>query len=146
VEFIIAIVVITAFCVILGISMDAVIIAAAVFGVIVTILMLLFFTVSMLALVFSKKKKAFFLKIDKPSGSKFKSAFYMIGDREYPCFFPSEFKMMYKEGRKCSVFLNEKVGKVFDVFSVITCIVGFIFSLTVFVAEIRILLLFKEMI
>lgn len=142
-EIIIVIAVIAAFCIIFGISMDAVVIAAAAFGGITEILMLLFFSRFMFTLIFSKKKKAIFLKIDKPPGSKFKSAFYMIGDKEYPCFFPSEIKSFYKQNKQYSVFLHEKTGRVFDRFSVITCILGYAFSLYLFIS---IIVHFKEMI
>lgn len=130
-EFFLDIAVIGAICFVFGVGTDFLLYAAIGLAGLIVISMLLIFSRFMAALVSSKKKNAVFSKIDKPSDGKFKSAFYVIGEKEYPCFFPSEFKIMYKKGKQCSVFLNEKTGKVFDRFSMITCIAGFIFSLTV---------------
>lgn len=130
-EFFLVITVIGAICFIFGVGTDFLLYAGGGIVGLIIISMFLIFSRFMAALVSSKKKNAVFSKIDKPSDGKFKSAFYAIGEKEYPCFFPSEFKIMYKKGKQCNVLLNEKMGKVFDRFSMITCIAGFIFSLTV---------------
>lgn len=130
-EFFLVIAVIGVICFIFGVGTDFLLYAAGGIVGLIIISMFLIFSRFAVILVFSKKKTAVFSKIDKPSDGKFKSAFYVIGEKEYPCFFPSEFKIMYKKGKQCSVFLNKKRGRVFDRFSMITCIAGFVFSLTV---------------
>lgn len=128
-EFFLAVAVIGAICFIFGVGTDFVFYAVGGLVGLIIISMFLIFSRFMAALVFSKRKTAVFSKIDKPLDRKFKSAFYVIDEKEYPCFFPSECKIMYKKGKQCNIFLNEKMGKVFDRFSMITCISGFIFSL-----------------
>ena len=130
-ELFLVIAVIGVICIIFGIGTDFLLYAAVGLVGLIIISMFLIFLWFMAALVFSKKKNAVFSKIDKPSDGKFKSAFYVIGEKEYPCFFPSEFRIMYKKDKQYRVLLNEKRGKVFDTFSMITCIAGFVFSLTV---------------
>lgn len=87
-ELFLVIAVIGVICIIFGIGTDFLLYAAVGLVGLIIISMFLIFLWFMAALVFSKKKNAVFSKIDKPSDGKFKSAFYVIGEKEYPCFFP----------------------------------------------------------
>ena len=90
--------------------------------------MTLFFAVCVLTMIFSKRKKAVFSRVERAEGSKFKVAWYDIDGEEFPCIFPSEPEGMYKKDRKCSVIYNRRIGRVFDIWSCMTCVLGFIFS------------------
>ena len=96
-------------------------------------LLLLVFLYFTTRLLFSKRKEAVFVRIDKPTEkSKYKVAFYRIDGEEYPCLFPEEGILrskFYPAGRKCHVFLNYRMKKVFDRFAAATCILGLGFGL-----------------
>ncbi|MBR6478817.1 MAG: hypothetical protein IKS85_10265 [Lachnospiraceae bacterium] len=92
-------------------------------------LMVLIFLVSSVFLLTSKWKEAKFVGLDYPTEkSKFMVAFYLVDGVEIPCLFPEEgvFRdKFYKDDRTYHVLLNKRLGRVFDRFSVATCIVGF---------------------
>ena len=81
-----------------------------------------------ICLLFSKKREAVFSRIDRPDEeSKYKVAFYLVEGEEYPCLFPEEgiFRSkLYRKNSMCHVFVNYRMGKVFDRFAVTTCILG----------------------
>ena len=93
------------------------------------LLVLIFFLCSLLLLA-SKWKEAKFLRIDFPAeGAKFKVAFYLVEGEEIPCLFPEEGvfrKFFYREDRTYHVLYHAKLDRVFDRFSVATCVLGLI--------------------
>lgn len=55
----------------------------------------------------------------------------MIDDKEYPCVFPKESGLtsnMYRTDRVYNVRFSKTLKKVYDMWAMITCIVGLIFS------------------
>ncbi len=127
-EFILGIAVSLVLCIILGFGADIMIIGAlGILGLIV-LATALFFIIFMVLLVTSRKKEAVFKDVEKKDERKFKTAVYMIDGKEYPCFFPAEPKFVYKKDKTYRVMLNHRFGRVFDKFSIMTCVLGFLFS------------------
>ncbi|MBR4733859.1 MAG: hypothetical protein IK081_13945 [Lachnospiraceae bacterium] len=96
-------------------------------------LMVLIFLVCNVLLLTSKWKEAKFVGMDYPTEkSKFLVAFYLVDGEEIPCLFPEEgiFRdRLYREDKTYHVLLNRKLGRVFDRFSVATCILGLSFGI-----------------
>ena len=114
-------------------------------------LMILIFSTALILLLFSKRRKARFVRIDLPYRSdKYKCAYYRIYDDndqtgedqiigedqktgdEYPCIFPEEGllrRKLYREDRDCTVFVLRRFKRVFDRYAVMTTILGLTFSL-----------------
>ncbi len=139
-EFILGIVIIVVICIILGVRADFMIIGAlGILGLIV-LATALFFIVFMVILIFSKKKEAVFGGVEKKDERKFKTAVYIIEGREYPCFFPAEPEFVYKKEKTYRVMLNRRLGRVFDVFAITTCICGFIFSIAAVIGAVMLVL------
>ena len=132
-EFIILLLIITiTICVFTGNTVYIILAAAGILLLFVALLLLIFLYCT-IRLLFSKKKEAVFVRIDKPTEkSKYKVAFYRIDGEEYPCLFPEEGILrsrFYPSDRRCHVFLNYRMKKVFDRFAVATCILGLGFGL-----------------
>ena len=96
-------------------------------------LMVLIFLVCNVLLLTSKWKEAKFVGMDYPTEkSRFLVAFYLVDGEEIPCLFPEEgvFRdRLYREDKTYHVLLNRKLGRVFDRFSVATCILGLFFGI-----------------
>ena len=96
-------------------------------------LMVLIFLVCNVLLLTSKWKEAKFVGMDYPTEkSKYLVAFYLVEGEEIPCLFPEEgiFRdRLYQEDKTYHVLLNRKLGRVFDRFSVATCILGLLFGI-----------------
>lgn len=126
-ELIIALIVIAVLCVVLGVKpiyllMGATVLLALAF--VFSVLLLTFFFVRML---FAKRHTAVFSRIDKSPYYKFRVAYYMIEDREYPNIFPEEgfFRSkLYKSDKPCIVLLARNKKFVFDKFACATCTIG----------------------
>ncbi|MCR5324271.1 MAG: hypothetical protein K6E85_13500 [Lachnospiraceae bacterium] len=115
--------------------------------------MTIIFTIALFLLLFSKKRKARFTKIDLPYNSeKYKCAYYSIIEPEgnvsatdepddpehladeYPCIFPEEGvfrKKLYNPDKECTVFLVRlgRFRRVFDKYAVITTVLGSLFGI-----------------
>lgn len=130
-EAIVALIIIIVLCKILGVSNTVLIMCALGLIELTIIAMLLFFIFFCLNLLFSKRRKAKFTRFGKAKSGKFTVAFYSLDDAEFPCVFPKESftgKNSYSTEREYTVFYNKLLKKVFDMWSVTTCIVGLIFS------------------
>ena len=96
-------------------------------------LMVVTFFVCCILLLTSKWKEAKFAGIDLPTEkAKFKVAFYLVDGEEIPCLFPEEgiFRdRFYQEDKTYHVLWNRRLGRVFDRFSVATCILGLVFGI-----------------
>ena len=139
-EFILVVVIIIVICLIFNVSpgLIALVLMAGVELVLVS--MLLLFAYECIRMLFTKRTEAQFTRIDKApgEGSKFRVAYYMIGDTEYPCIFPSEMILndkMYNKERKCHVLFDRKKGRVLDIWTVITCVLGLIASIIAVIAS-----------
>ena len=90
------------------------------------------FLICSVLLLTSKWKKARFLRVDLPSEkAKYKVAYYLVEGEEIPCLFPEEGifrKQLYRTDKTYHVLLNKKLGRVFDRFALVTCILGLLFG------------------
>ena len=129
VEAIAVIVIIAVICIILRVSLDIILIGVCGITVLFVAAIMLFFLYYFCRLITSEKEKAVFSKIDKSEKNRFMIAFYTINSTEYPNVFPCEkSKKIYHTDKTVTVFLNRKLNTVFDKFSVITIILGTLFS------------------
>ena len=96
--------------------------------------MTLFFILYILKLLFSKRKKGTFLRIERNGVFKWHAAIYLVDGEEVPCIFPDDGVMddkIYKADKTYTLFYNKRSGKVFDRISITTCIIGIIFTLAI---------------
>lgn len=94
--------------------------------------MTLFFILYLLKLLFSKKKKGTFLRIERNGMFKWHAAIYLVDGEEIPCIFPDDGVMddkIYRTDKTYTLFYNKRSGKVFDRISITTCVIGIIFTL-----------------
>lgn len=127
-EFFIVLIVIIVLCKIIGISNEYLIMGGLALVELAIIAMLLLFVYFCLHLLFTKGRKAEFIRTDKPEGSKFQVAYYLIDGVEYPCVFPRESGLAYKINKKCTVRYSKRLNKVYDIWAMLTCIIGLAFS------------------
>ena len=130
-EFILVIIIIAVLCIIFQVSTDIIIMGIAVLTGLVIVSMTILFIYFFIRLLFSKKVKADFLRIDKSEKTKFRTAYYIIDGVEYPCVFPAEsilINTLYKKDKQYTVWLNRRMKCVFDRFAFTTCVIGFLVS------------------
>lgn len=138
-EFILVVAVIAVLCVIFRISTDIIIIGVSLFTGLILVTMILLFVYFFVRLLFSKKYEAYFSRIDRPEKTKFRTAYYMVDDVEYPCVFPSETifpDILYKKDKKYHVYLNSRMKRVYDRFAFATCVMGFSVSILIVAAAV----------
>lgn len=128
-EFILVLIVIIVLCKVIGISNEILIMCGLALIELAIIAMLLLFLYFCLHLLFTKSKKAEFLRTGKPDGSKFQVAYYLVDGEEYPCVFPRESGIAYKINKICTVRYSKRLKKVYDIWSILTCIIGLAFSI-----------------
>ncbi|WP_303824817.1 hypothetical protein [Ruminococcus flavefaciens] len=141
-EFILVIAVIVVLCLIIGVKAIYLIAAAAALAGLIYAASLLLLDFFFVRLLFSKKHKAVFSRIDKSPRSSFKVAYYTIDETEYPNVFPEEgfFRSkFYRSDRKSTVYLTKNKKYVYDKFSCATCTIGFLFTIATAAAVIIIL-------
>jgi len=130
-EPIVILAVIIVLCKVIGVSNEMIVLGIMALVELVIVGMVLMFAYFCIRLAFSKKKTAKFTKIAKTEKSSFKVAFYMIDGEEYPCIFPSEMILndkMYRPEKTYKVMYNQRMKKVFDIWTILTCILGLICS------------------
>ncbi|MBQ8961843.1 MAG: hypothetical protein IJ071_11630 [Ruminococcus sp.] len=91
----------------------------------------LMFLYMCIRLMLSKRRKAQFVRIDTAPKGGFKVAYYAIDGAVYPCVFPSEMILndkMYRPERTYTVMYSRRMGKVFDIWTILTCVLGLICS------------------
>ncbi|HRR76909.1 MAG TPA: hypothetical protein P5191_08875 [Ruminococcus sp.] len=130
-EFFAVLAVVIVLCIVLGVSADVMIMGAVGLVAFIIFAMTILFIFFAGRLLRSHRTEAVFLRVDKPEGQRFRCAYYEAGGREYPCVFPSEPSIMYREGKRCMVFLHTASGKVFDRFAATTCMLGLALSLVI---------------
>ncbi|MCM1132593.1 MAG: hypothetical protein NC340_03885 [Ruminococcus flavefaciens] len=138
-EFIISLIVIIVLCKVIGISNATLIAGGLCLIELAIIAMLLLFIYFCLHLFFAGRKKAVFVRTDKPEGSKFQVAYYLIDGEEYPCVFPRESGLAYKTDRTCTVWYSKRLKKVYDIWATLTCIIGLAFSIMAVYLSLQIL-------
>lgn len=95
------------------------------------VFMALLFAFFCLNLLFSKPKKAVFSREYKPHNSRFSVACYSFDGKEFPCVFPMESAMksrLYDKQKSCFVMYSRLLRRVYDIWAILTCILGLIFS------------------
>lgn len=130
-EFLILLIVIIVFCLCLGLGPIEIFIGFSMIFLLLVLLTALFFLYNIFRIILSKRVKATFTKVDTSPKSRFTVAYYKSCDEEYPCIFPNEpllRKILYKEGKEITILLDKKHNRVYDRYSVITCFVGFVFT------------------
>lgn len=127
-EFIVILIIIAIFVCVLTGNLGYILFAASAFLMFVAGLIILIFSICSIFLFFSKWKEVRFIRLDLPSEkSKFKVAYYLVDGEEIPCLFPEEgifVKFLYRTDKNYHVLYHEKLGRVFDRFSIATCVVG----------------------
>ena len=130
-EFILVLLIIIVICKIFGVSNELLVFGGLVLIELAIIGMMLLFAYFCILILFTRRKKASFSRIDRSPKGNFKVAYYIVDDEEYPCIFPSEMilnDVMYRKERTYHVFFSKKMKKVYDIYTVITCVLGLIFS------------------
>lgn len=138
-EFILVIAVIAVLCVIFQINTDIIIMCIAILTGLVITAMTISFIYFFIRLLFSKKVKADFSRIDKTEKTKFRKAFYMVDGTEYPCVFPAESiftNILYKKDKKYNVWLDNRMKYVYDRFAFTTCITGFLICIVIVITAV----------
>lgn len=132
-ELIVALIVIIVFCKILGVSNEMLVLGGLILIELTIVLMMLLFAYFCARMLFAKRRKARFTRVDKSPKGSFKVAYYEVDGVEYPCVFPSEMILndkMYRTDRVYHVLFSARMKKVYDIWTILTCILGFIFSTT----------------
>ena len=126
----VAVAVIAVFMYILGFSATTIgLIGLAAAGLLFALFALLF-VYFFIRMLLARRREARFSRIAKSPRSRFKVAYYIVEDREYPNVFPEEGFMedkLYKNDKKYHVLLDFKRKYVYDRFAVTTCTIGFMF-------------------
>ena len=141
-EFIIVIIVVSVLCLVIGVKWIYLLFAAAGLLVFIIAASELLLTFCFFRLMFTKKHKADFSRIDKSQRSNFKVAYYKINDTEYPNIFPEEgfFRnILYRSDKSYTVFLTRNKKCVYDKFACTTSTIGFLLTIASAIAGILIL-------
>ena len=112
---------------ILGIDINVIISGVVIILFAAAVLTHLFFLVSVIGLIASKKREAYFSRFDRRGKAKWETAFYEVGDTELPNIFPCEVVMrdkLYRPDRKVKVRLSFSGKVVYDRNAVATIIFG----------------------
>lgn len=112
---------------ILGVSNDVIAIGGLGIIELIIIASFILFIVTSIMMLFCKKKQASFVRIDNSANGRFKVAYYEVDGTEYPCVFPSEVILndkMYRTDRPYKVLFSPRRKKVYDIWCIITCIIG----------------------
>lgn len=129
VEIIIVIIIILVICLILDVNY--LLLASAILICVFAGALTLGFVYCSVGLLFSKRKEAKFLRIDRHKSAKFQVAYYLVEGKEYPCIFPKEGILenkLYRKDKTYHVMLNKKMQRVYDRFAIATCVLGLVFS------------------
>ena len=145
-EFILVIVVVAVLCIIFQVSTDIIIMGIAVLTGFVIVSMTVLFIYFFTRLLFSKKVRADFSRIDKSEKNRFRTAYYIVDNVEYPCVFPAESiitNILYKKDKKYTVWLNRRMKCVYDPFAFTTCVMGFMVSTALVTVAVILYLTFR---
>lgn len=130
-EFVIiaAVVLVLALC--LGADIAIVPIMLMVFLIVLLLVIFGFFIYSAVRLAGTKSMKGKFVRISRAEGKKFDTAFYKIGENEFPNVFPCEVVMrskIYIPDKICRLRYDGKRNEVFDLNAVCCVIFGLVLS------------------
>ncbi|MCQ2490311.1 MAG: hypothetical protein MJ079_01805 [Ruminococcus sp.] len=130
-ELVIALIVIIVLCKILGVSNEMLVLGGLILIELTVVLMMLMFSYFCVRMLFAKRREARFTRVDKAPKGNYKVAYYEVDGCEYPCIFPSELILnnkMYRKDCTCHVLMSRSGRRVFDKWTVLTCLIGFVFS------------------
>ena len=130
-ELVIALIVIIVFCKILGVSNEMLVLGGLALIELTIVLMMFMFAYFCVRMLFTKRREAKFTRVNKAPKGNFKVAYYEVDGTEYPCIFPSEMILndkMYRTDRTYKVLYSKRSKKVYDIWTILTCIIGFVFS------------------
>lgn len=130
-ELVIALIVIIVFCKILGVSNEMLVLGGLALIELTIVLMMFMFAFCLVCMLFTKRREAKFTRVDKAPKGSFKVAYYEVDGTECPCIFPSEMILndkMYRTDRTYHVLYSKRSRKVYDKWTVLTCVIGFLFS------------------
>lgn len=131
-EFVLVAAVIIVLCKILGVSNFALVLGGLGIIEILILFMALFFVWHTINLIFTKRKKAAFSHFGTMLNGKIPVAYYSVDGTDLPCVFPKETGFspnMYRQDKIYSVRYSRLLKKVYDIWAVLTCITGMIFSI-----------------
>ena len=105
----------------------------------IVLAMNVYFCYMTIGLLMSKRRKGSFVRVENENENaallgkniSYKVAVYDIDGVEYKSVFPAEgaFNVyFYSTKKRCSLWLNKKRGRVFDMYNVVSCIVWPLFS------------------
>lgn len=130
-EFVIIATVVLVLAMCLGADFVIVPIMFIVFLVILLLAIFGFFVYSAVKLTGTKSVKGKFVRIGRAEGKKFDTAFYKIGENEFPNVFPCEVVMrskIYIPDKVCKLRFDSRHNEVFDLNAVCCVILGLILS------------------
>ena len=130
-EFLLALIIIIVLLTILGVSGEMMVLGGMALIAVGIGLMAVLFLYMCIRLVLAKKCRGRFLRIDQAPKGKYKVAYYQVDGQEYPCVFPSEMILndkMYRPERDYSIRISRRMGKVFDIWTILTCVLGLVCS------------------
>lgn len=129
-EFLLILIVVAIFASVLTGNLGYVLFGMSGFLLLTSVLLVIIFLICSILLLTSKWKEARFVGMDLPTEkSKFMVAYYLVDGEEIPCLFPEEGifrEKLYREDKTYHVLLNRRLGRVFDRFSIATCILGLV--------------------
>lgn len=128
-ELLIVLIIVIVLCLVLNVSLQLIVLGLiALIGIVSGVFALAFLGCTV-CLLRATRKEATFLRTDKCEGHKFRVAYYLVEGKEYPCIFPKEAVLenkLYRADKIYHVLLHEKLGKVFDRFAIVTCLLGLV--------------------
>lgn len=130
-EFVIIAAVVLVLTLCLGADIAIVPIMLMVFLIVLLLVILGFFIYSAVRLAGTKSMKGKFVRISRAEGKKFDTAFYKIGENEFPNVFPCEVVMrskIYIPDKVCKLRFDSRHNEVFDLNAVCCVILGLILS------------------
>lgn len=138
-ELLVGAVIIIVLCICLGVPLSTIAFFCGLALLGFTALLMLAFLCVTTAMLFSKKTEAQFVRTDKNKKGSFNVAYYLIGDTEYPCAFPSEMlfrNRLYSADKPCRVRFCRRFNCVFDRYASATCFIGSLFFLAMIAAAV----------
>ena len=131
-EAVLVIMVVSVLCIIIGVKPVWLLLGFAALISLAFAASMLLLAVFFVRMLFTKKHTASFSRIDKSPRSRFKVAYYIIDDTEYPNIFPEEGFLqnkLYRSDKSHTVFMTRNRKYVYDKFACTTCTIGFLLSI-----------------
>ncbi len=131
-EIFIVLIIIIMICFILNVPLSFMLTGAYILLCIFATVMTLGFLYCFVRLITSKQATATFLRLDMAKSMNRKVAYYEADGTEYPCIFPAENILnsyLYQPHRTYKVMLDRKKKRIYDLCSILTCVLGLLFGI-----------------